>query len=98
MPWYIWVLLVILFLLLLKVFRVLPDPPEYLEIIAGIGASVGVVGSFATLFTKMFSFEKRLSTVEAKIEIIMKDIAEIKTDFKEMRSIIDRIKGKRGIV
>jgi len=63
---------------LLKAFRVLPDTPEYLEIVAGIGASIGVVGSLAFLFNTMFGFQKRLSIVETEIKTIKEDIAELK--------------------
>jgi len=95
-PWYTWLLLLIMFILLLKVFRVLPDPVE-IEVIAGVGASLTVVGSFAFLFNKMFGFEKRLSAVETRIETIMADVAELKTDFKQMRDSINQIKGKLKI-
>ena len=96
-PWYIWALLGLLAILLLKTFRVLPDPPEYLEILAGIGATVGVVGSFGILFNKMFGFENRLSTAETKLETISKDITEVKNDFKEIRDTMNQIKGKLGL-
>jgi hypothetical protein len=84
-PWYVWVLLGLLFLVLLKVFRVLPDPPEYLEILAGIGAAVGVVGSFGTLFNAMFGFQKRLSVVETETKTIKEDVAEIRNDVKKIK-------------
>jgi hypothetical protein len=96
-PWYIWLLLFVLFILLLKVFRVLPDPIE-IELIAGIGASLTVVGCFAFLFSKMFSFENRLSKTETKIETIVKDVTELKVDSKQIRDTLNQIKGKLKIL
>jgi hypothetical protein len=95
-PWGTYILLLIMFVLLLKVFKVLPDPVE-IELIAGIGASLTVTGSFAFLFSKMFSFEKRISVVETKTETIQKDITELKNDFKQIRDSLNQIKGKLHI-
>jgi len=96
MPWYVWLLLFILFLLLLKVFKVLPDPIE-IETLASIGAAISVVGCFAWLFNKMFGFERRISTVETKLDGMRKDIDELKKDTREIRDSINKIKGKFNI-
>lgn len=68
--WGYYIILVILFILLLKAFKVLPDPPDYIEIFASIGASVGIVASFGLLFNHIIKFEHRLTSVENDLKTI----------------------------
>ena len=74
--WYIF--LIVLFLLLLKTFKVLPDPPEYFEIAASIGAAVGVTAGIGSLHNHMFKFEHRLTAVETRLDTMQDDMKAIK--------------------
>jgi len=73
---YIW--LGILFLLMLKAFKVLPDPPQYAEMAASIGAAIGIISSLAFFFNHMLKFEHRLTKLEDKFTTVEVDLKAIK--------------------
>jgi len=93
-PWWVWVYIIILFLLLLKALRVLPDPPEYIEIIASIGTAAGVSFGFGWIFTLLYKIQGRLTTVEVKLGRIEKDLDDVKNELKIYEDDLVKLKTK----
>ena len=100
-----------LFILLLKAFRILPDPPEYLEVVAGVGATIGVLGGQAWIFNKIFTLDGRLSALESKSEALEERLDEalnrlgkiedrvsrLDDEFKRFKSDICLLQGNKSI-
>jgi len=75
--WYIF--LIVLFLLLLKTFKVLPDPPEYMELAVATATAVAVTGTFGWVTGHIIKIEHRLTTVENDIKTILQRLGKIET-------------------
>ena len=72
--------LIILFLLLLKALRV---PPEYIEIIASIGAAAG----FGWIFTLLYKIQGRLAAVKVQVQNLIKDLNDLKERVKSLEEV-----------
>ena len=81
--------LIILFLLLLKALRVLPDP-EYIEIIASIGAAAG----FGWIFTLLYKIQGRLAAVEVQLQNLIEDLNDLKERVKSLEEDLEELRDR----